>query len=287
MSDYKWELRKGSRKDICPACGHRRFVPYVSSADHKTPAGAEFGRCDREQNCGYIRYPDTDAPQGVPAAAVPAQEPLRFKPEAIDVQPSALFDYAVTLLGMQDALLAWTMYRIGAIGNRTIFWQIDERNQIRAGKAIHYKTDGHRDKTAVPPVQWCHKIPAFDGLRSGTELQQCFFGQHLLADSNKPVAVVESEKTATIMSRIFPQYTWLACGGSQMLKSESRHKCLIDRKVILIPDHGQFFNWKRTAEKYNYSVIDYCEIHPIFDGCDILDYCDAANKKYNAKTERI
>ena len=60
MTNYKWVLRKGSRKEICPNCGQKRFVPYVSAADGKTLAGAQYGRCDREQHCGYICYPSGD-----------------------------------------------------------------------------------------------------------------------------------------------------------------------------------------------------------------------------------
>lgn len=279
MTSYRWKLRKGSRKEICPQCGRRRFVPYVSALDGKTLAGAEYGRCDREQNCGYIRYPDTDAPENIQPMPRQVLQPLRFAPAAIDVQPSALYTYAKNLLTEIDALLAWTMYRVGAVGNRTIFWQIDERNEIRAGKAIRYKADGHRDRSAVPPVQWCHKMAAFDRLHTGDELQQCFFGQHLLTERGKNVAIVESEKTALCMSRIAPQYIWLACGGSQLLKNEERHKVLQGYKVTLFPDHGQFFNWQRTAQAHGYTIFDYIETHPIFDGCDILDYYDYANRK--------
>ena len=57
MKDYKWILRKGSRKDRCPQCGKMRFVPYVLASDPTVKAGPEYGRCDREQSCGYFRYP--------------------------------------------------------------------------------------------------------------------------------------------------------------------------------------------------------------------------------------
>ena len=283
MNVYRWELRKGSKKEICPACGKRRFVPYVSAIDGKTLAGPEYGRCDREQNCGYIRYPDTDAHADVQPQPRQVLHPLRFAQAAIDVQPSALYDYAKDLLTEVDALMAWMTYKVGAVGDRTIFWQIDEQGEIRAGKAIRYKTDGHRDKNAMPPVQWCHKMAAFDGLHTGEELQQCFFGQHLLKEKGRNVAIVESEKTALCMSRIEPRYIWLACGGSQLLKNDERHRVLQGYKVTLFPDHGQFFNWQRTAQKYGYEISDYMETHPLFDGCDILDYYDYSNRKQNEK----
>jgi len=38
-------------------------------------------------------------------------------------------------------------------------------------------------------------------------LKQCLFGLHLLNENLKQVAIVESEKTALIMSIEFPNYT--------------------------------------------------------------------------------
>ena len=54
---YKWSLRKGGKKERCPQCGKLRFVPFVLTADPTVKAGTEYGRCDREQSCGYFRYP--------------------------------------------------------------------------------------------------------------------------------------------------------------------------------------------------------------------------------------
>jgi hypothetical protein len=51
------------------------------------------------------------------------------------------------------------------------------------------------------------KLPAF-------QLSQCLFGEHLLKDTETPVAIVESEKTAIIASCYYPEFIWLACGGS-------------------------------------------------------------------------
>lgn len=284
--NYKWELRKSSRKEVCPRCGQRRFVPYVSALDHKTLAGAMYGRCDREQNCGYICYPDTPAPEGVQRVEVVQAEPLRFVPAAVEANASALYTYAQWLLTEIDALAVWARYRIGAVGSRTIFWLIDENNEIRSGKAIHYLPNGHRDKTVTPPVQWCHKMPAFKGMYSGSELQQCLFGVHLLTKTEtRPVAVVESEKTAAMMSAIEPQFVWVACGGSQGLKSEDKLKPLAGREVLLVPDHGQYWNWKRVADAHGWKIFGYIEEHPLFEGCDILDYYDWALRNAQEKNE--
>jgi len=38
----------------------------------------------------------------------------------------------------------------------TIFWQLDEKGQLRTGKMMKYRTDGHRDKTASWSFDWIH-----------------------------------------------------------------------------------------------------------------------------------
>ena len=50
-----------------------------------------------------------------------------------------------------------------------------------------------------------------------------------------PVAVVEAEKTAVILSAYYPQYVWLATGGLFEVQPE-KFRPLRGRKVILFPD---------------------------------------------------
>lgn len=275
--NYKWVLRKGGGKMRCPNCGQMRFVPYVSALDGQTIAGAEYGRCDREQNCGYQKYPNgKDAPDVKPVERV-QEKPLRFYPSAvlIDVRTN-LFDYVTELVGVRHAMNIWQRYFIGRDGSRTIFWQIAKDKSIRAGKSIPYLPNGHRDKTDKYPANWLHKSRAWAGCFEGKELQQCFFGEHLLTEfPDKPVAIVESEKTAAIMSEYSAKYVWLASGGSQGLKNADKNKSLAGREVLLIPDHGQYWSWAMIANENGWECTDAIEKNPIFAGCDILDLLEA------------
>ena len=67
-----------------------------------------------------------------------------------------------------------------------------------------------------------------------------------------PVCVVESEKTAVIMSERYPDYLWLAAGGLNEL-TPAKLFPLVGRKVILFPDtdtYGTAFSqWYKTAQK--------------------------------------
>lgn len=272
--NYKWTLRNGGGKMICPRCGQRRFVPYVLAADGVTLAGAEFGRCDREQNCGYNRYPnkEIDATPCVTHKIEP-QTPLRFYPAAVrvDVQ-TPLFDYVANTFGVSHALNIWKRYKIGRDGRRTLFWQIATDGTIRAGKTIPYNPNGHRDKNDPLPAMWAHKSRTFDGMHTGDKLQQCFFGEHLLKENpTAPVVIVESEKTAAVLSELSRGYVWLASGGSQGLKNEDKNKVLRGRDVWLCPDNGQYWNWKAIADTNGWRIFDQIEKAPIFEGCDILD----------------
>ena len=74
------------------------------------------------------------------------------------------------------------------------------------------------------------------------------FGEHLLIDKTKPVAIVESEKTAVIASVYLPQFIWLAAGSLTNLNAE---KCCVlkGRIVTLFPDLNGFEKWSNKAKE--------------------------------------
>ena len=275
--DYKWQLRKGSGKCECPSCGHKRFVPYVLAADNTTLAGREYGRCDREQNCGYHRYPNGVPAENKPIIKPAPQQPIEFYPARVMINTDTnLFAYAVRLVGYEAAKRAWSRYHVDKFGTGTLFWQISKGMQIRAGKVIQYQPNGHRVKGGLP-VLWLHKskfVIADGSWFRGQELKQCFYGEHLLAHkeyNDLPVAIVESEKTATLMSELRPEYLWLACGGSQNLKNADKNKVLAGRSVRLFPDNGQYNHWVCIAHANGWTCDDYLEHNTPFEGADILD----------------
>lgn len=82
----------------------------------------------------------------------------------------------------------------------------------------------------------------------GYHLVQCLFGEHLLPlKPNAPVALVESEKTAIIMTNYMPDLLWLATGGKDGCFNENAVRVLQGRTVILIPDLGAWEHWQMKS----------------------------------------
>ena len=178
-------------------------------------------------------------------------------------------------------------YRLGASRDGgVIFWQIDEFDQLRDGKIMHYHPDCHRDHDRRPT--WVSYLLRGAGkLPEDWKSEHCLFGLHLLethpqplpewrgaitsareepgaktisippsqgegrGGSATPVCVVEAEKTAVIMSEMKPGYVWLATGGKTEL-NVAKLKPLAGHRVILFPDTdetGQTYrDWYDVAE---------------------------------------
>ena len=91
---------------------------------------------------------------------------------------------------------------------------------------------GHRVKEPQAFVSWAHSEMKLQDFH----LKQCLFGEHLLKKSSSPVMLVESEKTAVVMSHFIPDYIWLATGGKNGCFNSEAMQVLKGREVTLIPD---------------------------------------------------
>lgn len=252
----KLELDENRRRvKQCP-CGEsnrdEKFAPYIGYEDK--------GYC---HSCGVTFLPELPE-QADCAKPGPRPKPTSFIEEGtlestlsrygnnnLSVYLKSLFGEEVTSRLLKKYCVGTSKKWNGA--GATIFWQKDIQNKVRTGKIMLYSpTTGKRIKE--PPyfsfVNYELKLPEFN-------LNQCFFGEHLLKDDDKPVAIAESEKTAIIASYYLPQFTWLACGGSDGLTNE---KCevLAGRNICLYPDLSKadakvscYESWCRKAEELN------------------------------------
>ena len=143
-------------------------------------------------------------------------------------------------------------YRLGTSRDGgVIFWQIDEFDQLRDGKIMHYRPDCHRDHDRKPT--WTAYLLRKHGqLPQDWNTDHCLFGLHLTYETTeKTIAIVEAEKTAVIMSEVKPDYVWLATGGKTEL-NVAKLRPLEGRRIILFPDtdtDGQTYrDWYDIAE---------------------------------------
>ena len=142
-------------------------------------------------------------------------------------------------LSWEQMVSAACRYRLGAskLGG-VIFWQIDQEERVRDGKVMYYGPDCHRLKDKAYHPTWVstllsHRDPFPN---SPHETTHCFFGTHLLGVvGGDVVSLVEAEKTAVILSELYPQYIWLAAGGLGEVQVD-KFRPLRGRKVILFPD---------------------------------------------------
>ena len=181
------------------------------------------------------------------------------------------------LLTRRQMVHAALRYRLGrGKDDAVIYWQIDQLGQVHDGKLMWYGPDCHRLKNRN--ASWVMYLlkKHYDIPQDAFQPTHCFFGTHLLRWdrghwdrgqvpvpkhwrgkgwdrylSPVPVAIVEAEKSAVILSELYPQYIWLAAGGMGEVQT-NKFIPLADYKVILFPDtdpDGQAFTrWYEAAQ---------------------------------------
>lgn len=259
-------LDKSSKKFECPACGKKRLVKYLNfeTNEYLPP---EYGRCDREMKCGYhnsgfnhfknsnvkITYTPT-VYHTTQFNTISISEVKKHLVSSKNCNHfleflNTIFDYRIIQQLKTEYLIGTSNHWAGS----TIFWQVDQNKAVRSGKIILYNSsNGKRIKKPYPHISWFHKTEKI----ADFSLKQCLFGLHLIKKyPRKPIAVVESEKTAVIMCAVMPDYLWLATGSLSNLKPEL-FQPLYNKKIVLYPDassensqgHTCYDLWQKKAE---------------------------------------
>ena len=137
---------------------------------------------------------------------------------------------------------------------------------------------GKRIKESYNHVTWVHSVLH----KEDYNLKQCFFGEHLLSeDKSRPVALVESEKTAIIASYYLPQFLWIASGGKNGCFNANNQSVLTGRSVVLFPDLGATDYWQSKiglmkSNGIDVQLFDYLEANATEnerkEGYNIADY---------------
>jgi len=283
MEILKFDTKR-KRVDKCPCCGHDNknggYVPYI---------GTDAGYC---HYCNSNCFPDGNRTLVTPEEiqtiqrlklkkAIPSYVPNQWHELSLNKYDNNDFiQFLLGRFGQARTTSIVKRYRLGTKDNKVIFWQIDRDKKVRTGKIMDYNSDtGKRGNH----FQWVHK--SIDNFN----LIQCFFGEHLIT-KNKPISIVESEKTACIMSEIIPNRTWIACGGSSGITQEKSKVLKGRNNVILFPDQGKYQDWKEVSRKHfqNFAEVSLdCDIwfeeNRIDKSDDIADYY---LKNYDLKPQK-
>ncbi len=276
-----------STKHQCPECrGKKCFTHYIDD-EGGAIVHPSVGRCERLSKCSYHKTPKQyfEANGITPSDTWKAKEPEPEKPVSLieqsilkqslsDFSKNCLILFLQSIFSEEQIDEVLNNYLIGSTkSGGTIFWQVDISGDVRTGKIINFNPKtGRRNKDVLPAVTWVHKKLKLKDFNLG----QCLFGEHLTRIyPNKPIAIVESEKTAIISSIYFPQFNWLACGGVEQLNGKKLN-ILIGKSVTLYPDLKCLEKWEDKAVQYGYSVSKTLEeiatSEEKANGLDLADY---------------
>lgn len=168
------------KKFVCPSCGQKKkYVRYFNfTTGEYLPE--DFGRCDRENNCGYFEKPTEEYFKSLNSGS--QYEPVRtakrveltrshgplkgsfstigndiFLKNFAGYEANIFCQFLVSHFGRITAQSLINKYLIGTskkYKGANVFWQVDGKGKIRSGKIMLYAPDGHRRKD-IPPT-WVH-----------------------------------------------------------------------------------------------------------------------------------
>jgi hypothetical protein len=233
---------------------------------------------DKENGCSTQTFKAKETPIQKPLFSIPIEQ-LNASLNQYNNNNFALI--LTKLFGNSEAVKLLDLYKVGTSkkwNGANIFWQIDANEIVRTGKIMLYNIETYkRVKTPYDHISWVHTKIKTDT----QELKQCFFGEHLINQFPlKPIAIVESEKTAIICSYYLPDYNWLSAGNINGLNKD-KFKVLSGRKVILFPDLKKGFEiWQQKANEFKniaeVSISNYLETIATPEqkeqGLDLADY---------------
>lgn len=239
--------------NICP-CGK-------SNKDGKFAPSKEDSDCGYCHSCDKTFFPKSEKPFIIPKATEIK------KPDFIDseIMQKSLTGYSKNsfvkfVQKLYPEIDVEAKAKKAGIGTSkhwngaTIFFQIDQDGNVRSGKIMLYDPETlKRVKEPFSHFNWLHSVLKLKEFN----LSQCLFGLHLVKDNTKPIGIVESEKTAFLMSLEDNSYQWVATGG----KSNFSYEVLLpikNRKIVAFPDKGEYQYWfdiSQRLKEYGFDII--------------------------------
>lgn len=259
MNNNIYQLEKPpQKKGVCPECNHKDVFRYYNE-----PVPRDYGRCDREAKCGYFKkfdveeakkhnllsFQKTDSIQPQAVTVVPTEKQLK----CLGFHTSVFHKFCIDKLNISlDHLKKWnvgTDYK----GNTAFVMQ------NASGKPINIKFMSYELKDDGNNCKRIKSINFYLKSKNENEVYKtCLYGEHLISNE-KIVCLVESEKTAIIASFFYPQFNWLATGGSNGLTVE-KVQVLKNKEVYYIGDNDKAGQNNRTLKNLDLYNINYKKV---------------------------
>lgn len=285
----QYQLEENKKYNLCPICSHTRSPKNQKQRCLITNWERGLATC---QHCSTVlqlhkfKGVKSDFLYYVPEPKKPKPEgsfhSMEFLDEAVSKYIQDNNNFSKYLEGfftrkqIFDAEQKLMIFSTNDFYQKSICYPyINEKEQITGIKIMAYDENGNRkrNKEGNGIVNWMHSIHKIENWTNDF----CLFGLHQINErSEKSVHIVESEKTAFVMTIVKPELIWLASGGLTMLNKD-KLESLRNYKIILHPDKGKAFSiWNQCAnewKEFNITVSRITEDNPeIPDKGDFADY---------------
>ena len=227
-SRFKYKLDLSSNKFLCPSCGKKRFVRYIDTTNNQFLEG-DFGRCDREVDCGYFRKPKDKLKIRTYLQKFKQSNKIYLDTDTymnFHVNKYGVFsqsDFGRYLFNtaynyfestnkktqyiFHELGLTYNKYRLGIFGDYTLFPMIDSKKRLHYVQAKVFDFKGHSiHKHTTSFAKMINVEP--DGYADQDYKIGSLFGEHLLNKTKQSkrdfiIVVVEAPKTALLLDLIF------------------------------------------------------------------------------------
>jgi hypothetical protein len=293
---YKYTLTNSRRVD-CPFCGKRsKYSAYINTQTQEL-APVEFGMCSSCRNSkrppdNYISGESTKLGENdigyFEADKVHIGMINQFNRATSDVS-NAFLDGLRTIFGYERVKWVIELYKLGCFqdaydgrSSAIVFPYLYTDTHCCTGKLMWFGDNLHRIKEGKKQYpRFLHNLIYTDdrGFKFNLndydeddrlisfKLKMCLFGHHqIINDKQKTICLVESEKTAIVMSIVLPEYIWVASGGKTLIQ-DYKFLFFTGRKCLVFPDLSEDDNvWSYWSEKlngynrkygYNFEIVDY------------------------------
>lgn len=242
------------KKGTCPNCKKQNCFRFYNNLPQI------YGVCDHVNSCGFHNNPSKESPETKKILLNMLNNNLTVNKNEVSktfVYPTAeqlicldnlssvFHRFCIKILGItKEHLQKWNV-GTDAKENTCFVMQTISGSHLNIKFMKYNLTNNGKDCKRNKTINFYLKA------KDNEQYKTCLYGEHLLTD--KIICLVESEKTAIICSFKYPQFDWLASGGSNGLTVE-KVQVLKDKEIYYIGDNdkaGKENSSLKKLESYN------------------------------------